>query len=145
MNAMTIAGRGTRRSMRGVTLVELMIVCVVIAILATIAIPSYRQYMLRTHRAEGKATLMQTAQELERCYTRFNAYNAGACTIATTLGGAGVNSTGNHYTITATPTASAYTLTAAPQGPQAQDTGCGNLTLTQAGARGQSGTATNCW
>jgi len=149
MNAMPIvrSRRGTRRSMRGVTLIELMIVVSVIAILTTIAYPSYRVYMLRTHRAEAKATLMQTAQQLERCYTRFNAYNNGGCAIATTLGGAGVSSTGNYYTVTftAAPTASAYSLTAAPQGSQTQDTTCGSLTLTQAGARGQSGSATNCW
>ena len=47
--------------------------------------------------------------------------------------------------LTATPTASTYTLTAAPQGAQAQDTSCGSLTLTQAGARGQSGAGTTCW
>ena len=133
--------------MHGVTLIELMIVTVVVAILTTIAVPSYRQHMLRTHRAGAKATLMQAAQELERCYTRFNAYNAGACTVATTLGGAGVNSEGNYYkvTFTAAPSASAYSLTAAPQGSQTQDTACGSLTLTQAGTQGQSGTATNCW
>ncbi|HZF32015.1 MAG TPA: type IV pilin protein [Gammaproteobacteria bacterium] len=148
MNAMHARsyGRGDRRSMRGVTLIELMIVVVVIGILTAIAYPSYRGQMLRTHRAEAKATLVETAQQLERCYTRFNAYNAVGCAVATTLGGAGVNSTGNNYVVTAAPTASAFTLTATPQGAQANDTTCANLTLTQTGLRGATGTApTTCW
>lgn len=141
-------GRAGRRSMRGVTLIELMIVVVVVGILTAIAYPSYRGQMLRTHRTGAKATLVETAQQLERCYTRFNAYNDAGCAIATTLGGAGVNTEGNWYTITftAAPTASVFSLTAAPQGTQAQDTACADLTLTQTGARDATGTApTTCW
>jgi type IV pilus assembly protein PilE len=46
----------------------------------------------------------------------------------------------------AAPAASSFSLTATPQGTQANDTACGNLTLNQAGLRGASGTApTTCW
>ena len=43
-----------RRRMAGVTLLELMIVVVVIAVLGAVAIPSYREYTRRAHRAEAK-------------------------------------------------------------------------------------------
>jgi len=44
---------------KGFTLIELMIVVVVIAILASIAIPSYREYVLRSNRRAAQATMME--------------------------------------------------------------------------------------
>jgi type IV pilus assembly protein PilE len=44
------------------------------------------------------------------------------------------------------PTATSYTITATPQLKQAEnDTLCGDLTLTNAGTKGQSGYGDNCW
>ena len=44
-----------RKSMRGVTLMELMIVVVILGILAVVAYPNYRQYAARAKRTEAKA------------------------------------------------------------------------------------------
>jgi type IV pilus assembly protein PilE len=136
--------------MGGFTLTELMIVVVIVGILTSVAYPSYREHVRRTHRTEAKANLLDTAQQLERCYTRFNAYNNGGCAIVATLGasGTGIYTPNNYYLVkfAATPSASAFSLTATPQAGQVSDTKCGNLTLSQTGARGASGTApATCW
>ena len=62
------------RHMRGVTLLELMIVTVIIGILASIAYPNYRQFVTRAKRNEAKAALLQIAQNQERFYLQNNFY-----------------------------------------------------------------------
>src|SRR5690349_3565941 len=73
---------------KGFTLVELMIVVLIVGILAAIAVPSYRAYVLRVNRADAKIGLTSLAQQLERCYTRQNRYRnpaPGGCNVNTTV------------------------------------------------------------
>ena len=56
------------KNMRGVTLMELMIVVVIIGILTAIAYPSYTQFVERAKRTEAKALLLQIAIDQERFY-----------------------------------------------------------------------------
>ena len=134
-----------KRRQRGVTLMELMIVMVIVGILASIAIPAYRSYVIRANRADAKVAVMQTAQALERCYSNATpyAYNAASCTVpASTLVASGT------YRINVAPTAAAYVITAVPQGPQATgDPLCATFRLSSAGAQTVTGTlpAAECW
>jgi type IV pilus assembly protein PilE len=60
--------------MRGITLIELMIVVVVIGIMAAIAYPNYREFVARANRNEAKAALLRIATNQERFYLQNNSY-----------------------------------------------------------------------
>lgn len=128
-------------SMRGFSLIELMIVVVIVAILAVIAYPSYTEHVRKSRRADAAVGLFNVAQQLERCFSQFNAYDNAACVIP-------ASSPEGYYSIVAAPLAqAAFVLTATPVGPQAADAGkCATLTLNQAGVRGATGAlGMDCW
>lgn len=66
-----------RRTINGFTLVELMIVVAIIGILAAIAVPAYREHIVKTNRSDAMAVLQGFAQAMERHYAQNNTY-AGA-------------------------------------------------------------------
>jgi type IV pilus assembly protein PilE len=72
--------------MRGVTLMELMIVVVIIGILTAIAYPSYRQYVAKAKRNEAKAALLQIATMQERFYLQNSTYTANMIALGFPVG-----------------------------------------------------------
>ncbi len=128
-------------NVQGFTLIESMIAVTLVAIALSLAIPSYRSYVIRANRTEAMQTLMATAACQERIYVRNNAYDANACE---------GNSTNGFYVITvATSNGNQnFVASAAPQGAQIEDN-CGALTIDQTGAKtagGQGGSfASSCW
>lgn len=136
-----------RKLNKGVTLVELIVVMLVIGILAAIAVPGYRNYVIRANRAEAKATLLSAAAGLEKCYTRFNAYDDENCEIAETLADEGIATEHGNYVVTAVVERNTFDLTATPQGGQVKDAACANLTLDHTNTKDTSGTSRkeDCW
>jgi type IV pilus assembly protein PilE len=132
------------KTMRGFTLMEVMIVVVIVGILAAIAYPAYTEQVRQARRADATSALLNVSQQLERCFTQFAAYDSANCAVAFPQ-----NSPDGHYEITAPVlNATQFTLTAAPVagGVQAGETRCVNFSLTQAGVQTATGTLGNdCW
>ena len=141
-----------KSAQRGMTLVELMTVMVIVAILASIAIPSYRSYLVRSNRADAKSALMQVQAAQEKFYLQNNAYTNNVAGAPPAGLGLSATTTNGFYTLTVTPGTGnqSYTATAAPTaaGGQSSDSKCGSYTLTDIGKRGITGgtdTVANCW
>jgi type IV pilus assembly protein PilE len=138
--------RTSGRAPRGYTLIELMVTMAVFAIIASIAYPSYRQFVLKSNRTDAVRTLTSNAQILQRCYSQYFAFNNAACPAVLAIA-----SPNGYYTINnAAVTASTYTLVAKPAGVQADDTTCAQFTLDQTGNEtavdtGGNNQATTCW
>lgn len=135
---------------RGVTLIELLIVVVIVGILAAIAIPGYRQYVIRVTRTDATRELLSVAQRLERCFSRTNDYTRldDVPNVCVTLPYTNAEGTYRIENVAAM-TANTYSIRAVPQGGQAADTRCATFTLNQMGQQGVTGTSSGdsrgCW
>lgn len=139
----------------GVTLLELMIVVAIVGILAAIAYPSYTQYVLRTNRAVAKSALLQAADRQEQFFADNKRYASDMTQLGYPTNGFMINDEGavvaggdgkRIYGLSlANTTATTFTVRAAPQLRQTDDSQCLTMTLTHTGARGQTGAGENCW
>lgn len=133
----------------GITLIELLVAVAIVAILAAVAYPSYQQQVRRSNRAEGKIALEETAQALEKCFTRYLSYNSANCATAGQFDdGGGFNTPNGRYRVTAVLGSTSFTLQATPLASQLADARCMSLVLNETGQRtisGGSGTAAECW
>jgi type IV pilus assembly protein PilE len=127
------------RKAKGVTLIEVMIVVVIVAILASIAIPAYGRYVLRAQRSDAMSALLRVAANQEKFYLQNNTYADDAASVG------GATSEKGWYTIEVDGDENGFTATATPVAgsPQAKDTECTSFTINETGQRGASNTT--CW
>jgi type IV pilus assembly protein PilE len=129
---------------RGFTLIEVMVVVAILGIIAAVAFPSYRSYIIKANRSAAQSYMLEVAARQERYLLDARTYAADMATLGMT---APTNVSAN-YTVATVGAATTYTVTATPSGKQAtDDAACGTLTIDQANNKtiGGSGTVANCW
>lgn len=130
-----------RRS-RGFTLIELMVVVAVIGILAAIAVPSYRNYVVRASRTAAQSELLELASLQEKIFLNSNGYTGDVTSAYNGTSGGGLGRTsgttkdGRYALSLAIDSAPSQTfvLTATPVAGSTQ-VGDGNLSVSENGRR----------
>jgi type IV pilus assembly protein PilE len=96
---------------RGFTLIELMITVAIVAILAAVAYPSYRDYVVRGHISDAVTALATTRADMERYFQDNRAYSGTPpCATARTFNSFTVDCIGNFNATT-------FTVRAVGSGP----------------------------
>jgi len=148
---------GGKCRQEGFTLIEVMVVVVIIAILSSLAFPSYRLAVRRAKRAEARVALLQIMQQQERYYTlhsRYVAFSADSVDADARKFKwySGNSAPASAYEISAVACAGAtlqdcVLLTAQAGGPKVDsgydDSQCGLLSLSSVGVKSPSGAP--CW
>jgi type IV pilus assembly protein PilE len=128
-----------RTPSRGFTLIELMITVAVVAILAAVALPNYREHIRKSRRAEAQSFMMAVAARQQQFMVDTRAF-------AATVDAVGIPVPANvsaAYTATMpAPGTSTFTLTLTPNADQASDK-CGTLSIDQNGTK--TAAMTGCW
>ena len=121
-----------RAASAGFTLIEVMITVAIIGILSMVALPSYRDYILRGHLVDASNGLATIRAQMERHFQDNRSY-ATVGTFTTPCAAAAATRTFNLFVVSCsgTPTATAFTL---------QSVGSGNVdgftfTITEADVR----------
>ena len=104
---------GRQAPSRGFTLIEVMITVAIVALLASIALPSYRDYVTRGNVPQATARLSTLSVQMEQYFQDNRSYvGAPGCTADTT--------TSKHFDFSCTvQTAQAFTLSAVGKGSMA--------------------------
>ncbi|MDD2342445.1 MAG: type IV pilin protein [Tolumonas sp.] len=124
---------------RGFTLLELMIAVAVVAILASIAYPSYQSHLISSRRASAQSHLMDIAQREQQYFLDARSYASDLTTLSMTT----PSDVSSYYTI-AIATSSApptFTVTATPVTGTSQASD-GALSINNAGTKTSSN---NSW
>lgn len=118
-------------SQHGFTLVEMMIVVTIIGILTAIVYPNYKQYVIKTKRADMMSEMHNIASEIESRKLAQGAYNNA---LVTGLGGNFPKSNPLYEVTFTDPLTSQWIITAEPIGNKQMDDD-GDLSLSAQGVK----------
>jgi type IV pilus assembly protein PilE len=133
----------------GFTLIELMVTVAIIAILAAIALPSYRNYVTRSKLTDAANNLADLRVKMEQYYQDSRNYGASGTACGVTMPTASYFS----YSCATSSSAQAYTLTATSQAAKGVGSADGDYvyTIDQTNTKattkfkGAAQSGKNCW
>ena len=130
-------------NVRGMTLIELLIVVAIVGILAVIAGPAWNDQVIKSRRADARNTLLAAQIEQEQ-------YRANNLTYATSMSAMGMGSfdstTRDYYRVeVVSADATGFLITATPNGNQANDSTCNVFAVRQTGPEHSGYAALSCW
>ena len=132
------------KNVRGVTLMELMIVVVILGILTAIAYPSYRQFVAKAKRSEAKVALLQIATMQERFYLQNNTYTEDMTDLGFPVG-ENFTTDSNSYVVNVTvANAATFSATAVYQNADAEAGKCATFSIDGRGSK-TSTPQVDCW
>jgi type IV pilus assembly protein PilE len=136
---------------RGITLFELLVTLLLVSIIAALALPGYRGYMVRVNRSEALTALLQLQDAEEKFYLRHDAYTNNVVDPAPAGLGISSSSVSRKYLLSVALAADGQsyiaTATPAPGSGQEADHDCFAFSIDARGRRAVSGTrdAVFCW
>ena len=117
------------KNTRGFTLVEMSIVVAIVAVLSSIAIPTYQSALNKARRADALVALM----DVHLAQSRFRANNAVYGNL-TEIGTRSSSPSGHYLLDVPTATPAGFVVLATAAGAQRADSNCGVMKLTVDGA-----------
>ncbi|MCF2859671.1 prepilin-type N-terminal cleavage/methylation domain-containing protein [Pseudoalteromonas sp. SMS1] len=135
------------RYLRGFTLIEVLMVVALVAILASIALPNYMEYLRKGNRADVQQWMYQEATKLERIYSRNGGYPDTFSIVQKS----------DYYTLRYVPLSKPdgalgthrnleFELRATPKADSSQASDvCGVLTLDEQSTESSQGQNNDCW
>lgn len=132
------------KRMRGVTLIELLIVVVIVAILAAVAYPNYRAYVQKSKRNEAKAALLQIATNQERHYLNNHEYTENMVLLGFAATNDVPTASGTYLVDVTLEDPSSYTATATYQLDDDEKAKCETFSIDETSDKG-SAPRPDCW
>ena len=121
-----------------------MIVVLIVAILAAIAVPNFREFSARAARTEAKAALLQVATNQERVYLQSNSYTTDMSRLGFSNAGCNDTESGTYKVCVTAADADSFNAVATYSKADAEASKCLTFQIDGRGTK-TSGPHSDCW